>query len=42
MHNKYSKLPEREYRQKLKMALYRKGFPMEMIDEFISEKENEE
>lgn len=42
LHNKYSKLPEREYRQKLKMALYRKGFPMDMIDEFISEKENEE
>ena len=42
LHNKYSKLPEREYRQKLKMALYRKGFPMELIDEFIMEKENED
>ncbi|MBT2681516.1 recombination regulator RecX [Bacillus sp. ISL-35] len=42
LHSKYSKLPDREYRQKLKMALYRKGFPMDMIDEFISEKENEE
>jgi regulatory protein len=42
LYNKYSKLPEREYRQKLKMALYRKGFPMDMIDEFILEKENEE
>lgn len=42
LHNKYSKLPDREYRQKLKMALYRKGFPMEMINEFISEKESEE
>ncbi|RSD24041.1 recombination regulator RecX [Mesobacillus subterraneus] len=42
LHHKYSKLPVHEYRQKLKMALYRKGFPMEMIDEFISEKENEE
>ncbi|MCM3667055.1 recombination regulator RecX [Mesobacillus subterraneus] len=42
LHNKYSKLPGREYRQKMKMALYRKGFPMEMIDEFISEKENED
>jgi regulatory protein len=42
LHNKYSKLPDREYRQKLKMALYRKGFPMEMIDEFITEKQNEE
>lgn len=42
LHNKYSKLPEREYRQKLKMALYRKGFQMDLIDEFISEKENEQ
>jgi regulatory protein len=42
LHNKYSKLPDREYRQKLKMALYRKGFPMEMIDEFITEKQNED
>lgn len=42
LHNKYSKLPEREYRQKLKMALYRKGFPMDLIDEFIMEKENED
>ena len=39
---KYRKLPDREYRQKLKMALYRKGFPIDMIDEFILEKENEE
>lgn len=42
LHNKYSKLPEREYRQKLKMALYRKGFPMDLIDEFIMGKENED
>jgi regulatory protein len=42
LHNKYVKLPAREYRQKMKMTLYRKGFPMELIDEFISEKENEE
>ncbi len=42
LHNKYSKLPDREYRQKMKMTLYRKGFPMEMINEFISEKESEE
>lgn len=42
LHNKYVKLPTREYRQKIKMALYRKGFPMELIDEFIAEKENEE
>ncbi|WP_079505753.1 recombination regulator RecX [Mesobacillus jeotgali] len=42
LYNKYSKLPERECRQKLKMALYRKGFPMDMIDKFILEKENEE
>ncbi len=42
LYSKYSKLPERECRQKLKMALYRKGFPMDMIDAFISEKENEE
>lgn len=42
LHNKYVKLPLREYRQKMKMALYRKGFPMELIDEFIAEKENEE
>ncbi|MGV2940123.1 recombination regulator RecX [Mesobacillus sp. LC4] len=42
LHNKYSKLPEREYRQKLKMALYRKGFPMDLIDVFIMEKENED
>ncbi|WP_423409474.1 hypothetical protein AABM38_05340 [Heyndrickxia sp. MSNUG] len=42
LHNKHVKLPAREYRQKMKMALYRKGFPMELIDEFIEEKENEE
>ena len=41
LHNKHVKLPAREYRQKMKMALYRKGFPMELIDEFIAEKESE-
>lgn len=42
LHNKHAKLPGREYRQKMKMALYRKGFPMEMIDAFLSEKEEEQ
>lgn len=42
LHNKYARLSGREYRQKMKMALYRKGFPMELIDEFIAEKESEE
>lgn len=42
LHAKYVKLPKKEYRQKMKMALYRKGFPMDMISEFIAEKENEE
>ena len=42
LHAKYVKLPKKEYRQKMKMALYRKGFPMDMISDFIAEKENEE
>lgn len=42
LHNKYVKLKGYEYRQKMKMALYRKGFPMELIDAFLSEKENED
>jgi regulatory protein len=42
LHNKYAKMPGYEYRQKMKMSLYRKGFPMELIDEFISEKEAEQ
>jgi regulatory protein len=42
LNNKYAGLPRSEYRQKMKMALYRKGFPMDLIDEFIAEKESEE
>lgn len=42
LHAKHVKLPQREYRQKMKMALYRKGFPMDLIGEYIDEKENEE
>lgn len=42
LHNKHARLSGREYRQKMKMALYRKGFPMDLIDEFIAEKEREE
>ena len=42
LHNKYAKLAGHEYRQKMKMALYRKGFPMELIDAFLTEKENED
>lgn len=41
-HGKFATLPEHEYRQKMKMALYRKGFSMDLIDHFISEKEKEE
>ncbi len=34
-HRKYSKLDEREYGQKMKTALFRKGFQMDLINKFV-------
>ena len=34
---KYASLPPYEYKAKLKGALYRKGFPMELIDKYVEE-----
>ncbi len=39
-HRKYSKLEGYEYQQKMKQALYRKGFSMDLIDRYLTEKEN--
>lgn len=41
-HRKYEKLQGYEYKQKMKQALFRKGFPIELIDRFLEEKEEEE
>lgn len=41
--NKYSlKLTGRDLRMKMKQALYQKGFPIEVIDMFLDEKEKEQ
>nr|WP_263323087.1 recombination regulator RecX [Neobacillus sp. Marseille-Q6967] len=37
---KYSKLSGYEYEQKMKQALYRKGFSMDLIDNYLSEIKN--
>lgn len=34
-HRKYAKLEEREYGQKMKTALFRKGFQMDLINKFV-------
>lgn len=36
-HRKYSKYSGFEYEQKMKQALYRKGFTMELIEEYLAE-----
>ncbi|WP_257350834.1 recombination regulator RecX [Pseudalkalibacillus decolorationis] len=36
---KYSKFSGREYKQKMKQYLYRKGFPLELIDEWLNNNE---
>lgn len=38
---KYVKLPPYEYKMKMKGALYRKGFPMELIDRYVEEIEED-
>lgn len=38
-HRKYSKFSGFEYEQKMKQALYRKGFPIELIEIYLSEME---
>ena len=38
-HRKFSKYSGFEYEQKMKQALYRKGFPIELIEIFLSEME---
>lgn len=40
-HRRYSKYTGYEYAYKMKGALYRKGFPIELIDRFIEEKQTE-
>lgn len=40
-HRKFSMLPDFEYRQKMKQTLYRKGFPLELIDQMIEELKEE-
>lgn len=39
-HRKFSQFSGYEYRQKMKQALYRKGFSMDIIEQFLTEKEN--
>ncbi|MEH7417774.1 recombination regulator RecX [Neobacillus drentensis] len=39
VHRKYSHLNAFEYQQKIKQALYRKGFSMDLIERFIAEKD---
>jgi regulatory protein len=36
-HRKYSQYSGFEYQQKMKQALYRKGFPFELIEKFLAE-----
>ncbi|MGM7703328.1 recombination regulator RecX [Pseudalkalibacillus sp. Hm43] len=38
-HRKYDKFSGWEYKQKMKQFLYRKGFPIELIDEWLEENE---
>lgn len=39
-HKKFSKFEHFEYQQKMKQTLYRKGFSMDLIEQFLAEKEN--
>ncbi|MBT2658963.1 recombination regulator RecX [Bacillus sp. ISL-18] len=39
VHRKYSHLEGFEYQQKIKQALYRKGFTMDLIERFLAEKD---
>lgn len=39
-HRKYAHLDGYEYQQKIKQALYRKGFSMDLIERFLKEKED--
>lgn len=39
IYRKYSHLSGFEYKQKMKQALYRKGFSMDLIEKFLAEKE---
>lgn len=39
-HRKYSKFDRFEYQQKMKQTLYRKGFSMDLIEQYLAEKEN--
>lgn len=41
-HRKYAHLDGYEYQQKIKQALYRKGFSMDLIERFLKEKEENE
>ncbi len=39
-HRKYGKFTGWEYKQKMKQSLYRKGFPMEMIEEWLDDNQD--
>ncbi|MGP4079798.1 recombination regulator RecX [Pseudalkalibacillus sp. R45] len=39
-HRKYAKFTGWEYKQKMKQFLYRKGFPIELIEEWLSENQD--
>jgi regulatory protein len=41
-HRRYEKYDSPLYEQKMKQALYRKGFPLEMIEQFLSQLKNEQ
>lgn len=41
-HRKYANLMGFEYEQKMKQTLYRKGFTIDMIEQFLTEKKNDE
>lgn len=41
LHRKYKHLQGWEYRQKMKQSLYRKGFPLELIEKFLNSRHEE-
>lgn len=41
-HRRYEKYESPLYEQKMKQALYRKGFPLEMIEQFLSQLKSEQ
>jgi regulatory protein len=42
MHRKYSKFDGFQYEQKMKQALYQKGFPFDLIEKYLAEVKNQD